>query len=168
MLSIKLLLTPLAIMVMYRHEQRIHCINVSTCWLTQTYIIYTYLPISIRPLAFNGRECWKRLFWDKINLQKEGCLMTKTKRVLAFVLVLMLTVAIFALPAMAASVTCPNCHRSAPLPNSGWTTYDTTSCGHSPTGRHYHQRYSGNVICSCGRVFYGTGTRTWCTALGEV
>lgn len=151
-------------------SKRIHCINVSTYWLTHMYIIYTYLPISIRPLAFNGRECWKRLFWDKINLQKEGCLMTKTKRVLAFVLVLMLTVAIFALPAMAYSTSGCSCGRYTGRPNTSnptWTTYDTTSCGHSPTGRHYFQRYTGQILCNCGRTFYGTATRTMCTVVGE-
>ena len=92
--------------------------------------------------------------------------MTKTKRVLAFVLVLMLTVAIFALPAMAYSTSGCSCGRYTGRPNTSnptWTTYDTTSCGHSPTGRHYFQRYTGQILCNCGRTFYGTATRTMCT-----
>jgi len=94
--------------------------------------------------------------------------MTKKKRLLAFVLVLMLTVAIFVIPATAATATCPTCSGRTTIPESGWRTYDTTSCGHSPNGRHYFQRFSGNVICpNCGRSFYVSKNRTWCTSVGE-
>lgn len=94
--------------------------------------------------------------------------MKKSMRALAFVLVLMLTIAIFAIPATAATANCPSCSRSVTIPESGWRTYDTTSCGHSSTGRHYFQNFSGNVTCpTCGRIFYVNKNRTWCTSVGE-
>lgn len=98
--------------------------------------------------------------------------MTKRKRLLAFILVLTLVVGVLAVHAAAYGLSGHSCgsYTGTVISASGdWALFDSTSCGHSPTGRHLLQRRSATIRCGgCGNTYSGYIKRTYCTVLGDL
>lgn len=97
----------------------------------------------------------------------------KAKRLVALVLVLVLALAVFAMPALAAYDVkpCPTCGRSSNVGlyyhASSWTTYGNNSCGHGGTGPDLLQRGTCTLRCFYDDTnFTSTERSVYCTNTG--